>query len=40
MQSLVSGARGAIEASGFEAFSEAVLGGAAPWQAAAGELRH
>ncbi len=39
MRSLVSGAREAIGASRFAAFSDAVLGGAPPW-AAAGELRH
>jgi queuine tRNA-ribosyltransferase len=40
MESLVSGARAAIEARDFEAFSEAVLAGAAPWRAGASELRH
>jgi queuine tRNA-ribosyltransferase len=40
MESLVSGARAAIEAGSFDAFSQAVLGGVAPWQTAAGELRH
>jgi queuine tRNA-ribosyltransferase len=39
MQRLVGGARGAIEAGEFEAFSGAVLGGAAPWEAA-GQPRH
>jgi queuine tRNA-ribosyltransferase len=40
MESLVSGARAAIEAGSFDAFSQAILGGVAPWQTAAGELRH
>jgi queuine tRNA-ribosyltransferase len=35
MRALVSGARAAIEAGGFGAFSRAVLGGAAPWEATA-----
>jgi queuine tRNA-ribosyltransferase len=40
MRELVDGARRAIEAGGFGAFTQAVLEGAAPWEAAAGELRH
>ncbi len=40
MRSVVSGARAAIEEGELAAFSAAVLGGAAPWQAGAGELRH
>jgi queuine tRNA-ribosyltransferase len=40
MKSLVSSGRSAIEAKGFDAFSAAVLGGAVPWEAAAGQLRH
>ena len=39
MRTLVSGAREAIEAADFQAFSGAVLGGAPPWDAAR-ELRH
>jgi queuine tRNA-ribosyltransferase len=39
MMSLVSGARNAIEAADLRAFSERVLAGAPPWEAA-GELRH
>jgi queuine tRNA-ribosyltransferase len=40
MQSLVSSGRAAIEAGAFSAYSQAVLGGAAPWDAAASQLRH
>ena len=39
MRSVVSGAREAIEAGEYEAFSRAVLGGSVPWTAV-GELRH
>jgi queuine tRNA-ribosyltransferase len=40
MRAVVSGARAAIEAGGLGGFSQAVLGGAPPWEARAGELRH
>jgi queuine tRNA-ribosyltransferase len=40
MESVVSGAGAAIEAGDFEGFSEAILGGTAPWSAGARELRH
>src|SRR4051794_5570282 len=40
MRSIVSGARAAIEAGAYEPFAEAVLGGAVPWEAEAGQLRH
>jgi queuine/archaeosine tRNA-ribosyltransferase len=34
LERLMAGARGAIEAGSFGAYSDAVLGGAAPWAAA------
>ena len=37
---LVTGARGAIEAGDFVGYADAVLGGAPPWEARVGELRH
>jgi queuine tRNA-ribosyltransferase len=40
MERLVFGARETIAQGRFGAFSEAVLGGATPWDAAASELRH
>jgi queuine tRNA-ribosyltransferase len=40
MRSIVSGARTAIEAGAFDAFSQAVLEGALPWEADRRELRH
>ena len=40
MRSLVSEGRTAIEVGAFRTYSEAVLEGAVPWEARAGELRH
>ena len=40
MERLVAGARSAIASGAFDAFSAAVLGGAAPWEARPGEVQH
>ena len=40
MRAVVSGARSAIEAGAFDAFSTAILGGTPPWEATPEELRH